>query len=77
MALEPDQAAWDLLLIVFEAILLGVVLGGMAETNFRQALRISDGSLMIFIERPVCAVMLILGLLMMIAPLLIRLITKR
>ncbi len=26
MALEPDQAAWDLLLIVFEAILLGVVL---------------------------------------------------
>ena len=59
------------------SILLGVVLGGMAETNFRQALRISDGSLMIFIERPVCAVMLILGLLMMIAPLLIRLITRR
>ena len=35
------------------SILLGVVLGGMAETNFRQALRISDGSLMIFVERPV------------------------
>jgi putative tricarboxylic transport membrane protein len=49
----------------------------MAETNFRQALRISDGSLMIFIERPVCAVMLILGLLMLIAPFLIGLITKR
>ncbi len=59
------------------SILLGVVLGGMAETNFRQALRISDGSLMIFIERPVCAVMLILGLVMLIAPMLIRLITKR
>jgi putative tricarboxylic transport membrane protein len=59
------------------SILLGVVLGGMAETNFRQALRISDGSLMIFIERPVCAVMLILGLLMLIAPFLISLIRKR
>ncbi len=59
------------------SILLGVVLGGMAETNFRQALRISDGSLMIFVERPVCAVMLILGIVMLIAPVLIGLIKQR
>ncbi len=59
------------------SILLGVVLGGMAETNFRQALRISDGSLMIFVERPVCAVMLVIGLVMLVAPFLLGLIKKR
>jgi putative tricarboxylic transport membrane protein len=59
------------------SILLGVVLGGMAETNFRQALRISDGSLMTFVEKPVCATMLIMGLVMLIAPILIGLIRKR
>ncbi len=58
------------------SILLGVVLGGMAENNFRQTLRISDGSLMIFIERPICATMLAIGLIMLISPMLIRLIKK-
>ena len=58
------------------SILLGVVLGGMAENNFRQTLRISDGSLMIFIEKPICATMLMIGLIMMISPMLIRLIKK-
>jgi putative tricarboxylic transport membrane protein len=50
------------------SILLGVVLGGMAETNFRQALRISDGSLMTFIEKPISAGMLLVGLLMLLGP---------
>ncbi len=59
------------------SVLLGVVLGGMAETNFRQALRISDGSLMIFIARPICATMLIIGLVMLITPTLMAFVRKK
>jgi putative tricarboxylic transport membrane protein len=51
------------------SILLGVVLGGMAETNFRQALRIADGSLMTFIEKPISASMLAIGALILVGPL--------
>ena len=50
------------------SILLGVVLGGMAETNFRQALRISDGSMLVFLQRPICVTMLVIGLLMLLSP---------
>ncbi|MDY0289284.1 MAG: tripartite tricarboxylate transporter permease [Sphaerochaeta sp.] len=34
-------------------ILLGIVLGPLAETNFRRALILSDGSLSIFVTRPI------------------------
>ena len=50
------------------SILLGVVLGGLAETNFRQALRISDGSLMTFVEKPISAAMLAIGVLILLGP---------
>jgi putative tricarboxylic transport membrane protein len=59
------------------SILLGVVLGGMAETNFRQALRISDGSLLIFLQKPICATMLLIGVLMLLVPGAIGLLRKR
>ena len=34
-------------------ILLGIVLGPLAEVNFRRALVLSDGSMDIFIKRPI------------------------
>src|SRR5690606_8769341 len=41
-------------------MLLAFILGGMMEQSLRQALTISDGSLLIFIEKPIsCALLLI------------------
>jgi putative tricarboxylic transport membrane protein len=59
------------------SILLGVVLGGLAETNFRQALRISDGSLMTFIEKPISAAMLAIGVLILLRPVLTAYLRKK
>jgi len=53
-------------------ILLGLVLGGMAENNFRTALRIADGNFMVFLEKPICATFLGLGLAMLIMPSLLK-----
>jgi putative tricarboxylic transport membrane protein len=53
-------------------ILLGLVLGGMAENNFRTALRIADGNFFVFLEKPICVVFLGLGLAMLVAPSLLR-----
>jgi putative tricarboxylic transport membrane protein len=42
-------------------VILGMVLGRLMEEKMRQSLVISDGSLMIFIERPISLVLLILA----------------
>lgn len=42
-------------------ILLGIVLGPLAEANFRRALILSDGSLMIFITRPISLAFLLIA----------------
>lgn len=42
-------------------ILLGIVLGPLAETNFRRALILSDGSLSIFVTRPISLVFLLIA----------------
>jgi len=42
-------------------ILLGVILGPIAERGFRRALMISHGSWMVFFTRPICIIMLILS----------------
>ncbi|MFZ7101439.1 MAG: tripartite tricarboxylate transporter permease [Peptococcaceae bacterium] len=44
-------------------MVLGVVLGFLMETSFRRGLAISGGSLMIFFERPITVVLLIISLL--------------
>jgi putative tricarboxylic transport membrane protein len=45
-------------------LLLAMVLGPILETNFRNSLRMSDGSLLIFVQKPISAVILsICGLL--------------
>ncbi|MBS5164696.1 MAG: tripartite tricarboxylate transporter permease [Butyricicoccus sp.] len=42
-------------------ILLGIVLGPLAETNFRRALVLSDGSLSIFVTRPISLAFLLIA----------------
>ena len=51
-------------------MLLGIVLGPMMEENFRRALLLSRGDVTVFIDRPVCLTLLVLGLLLLFAPLL-------
>ncbi|PHV70239.1 C4-dicarboxylate ABC transporter permease [Sporanaerobium hydrogeniformans] len=51
------------------AIVIGIILGAMAEANFRGSLIMSDGSLAIFITRPICAIFLFISLLSLLAPL--------
>jgi len=43
-------------------ILLGIVLGPLAETNFRRSLVMSEGSLSIFVTRPISLAFLLLAL---------------
>ena len=54
--------AWILKKLDFPSvpILLGMVLGKMTETNFRRALLLSDGSLSIFFESPICIAFMVL-----------------
>lgn len=53
-------------------ILLGLVLGGMAENNFRTALRIADGNFWVFLEKPISATFLGLGFAIMVVPSLLK-----
>jgi putative tricarboxylic transport membrane protein len=43
-------------------LLLGFVLGRLLEENLRRALTISRGDLLVFVHRPICAVLLVIGL---------------
>lgn len=52
------------------AIVIGIILGAMAETNFRGALTMSDGRLSVFVTRPICAIFLILALVSLLSPIL-------
>ena len=47
-------------------MLLGFVLGRLMEEKLRQALALSEGSFMTFVERPVAAVLLLLALVVMV-----------
>jgi putative tricarboxylic transport membrane protein len=47
-------------------MLLGFVLGRLMEEKLRQALALSEGSFMTFVERPVSLVLLVLALIVMI-----------
>ena len=49
--------------------ILGLLLGGMLESNLRRALVMSQGSLMIFLERPVTLVLCVMILLTLFYPL--------
>ena len=47
-------------------VLLGFVLGPMVEENFRRALQLSRGDMMVFLERPASCVMLAFALLIVL-----------
>ncbi len=49
-------------------LILGIVLGGSIEDNFRKALVLSDGSFSIFVTNPISLVFLTLALLMIVGP---------
>jgi putative tricarboxylic transport membrane protein len=49
-------------------LLLGLVLGGLAESEFRRALITSGGDFMIFVERPICLVLLTVALAAFVLP---------
>jgi putative tricarboxylic transport membrane protein len=49
-------------------VILGLVLGPLAEKSFRQALFMSDGSLSIFIERPICLAFIAAGVVSLFLP---------
>jgi putative tricarboxylic transport membrane protein len=51
---------------------LGLVLGPMAEMQFRRAVAISDGSLSVFVTRPIAASLLATAVAMLVVPWLLR-----
>jgi len=51
---------------------LGLVLGPLAELQFRRALAISEGDLTVFVTRPLCATLLAVSAVALIAPVLFR-----
>jgi len=50
------------------AAVLGFILGGYVEINFRRGLAMSNGDFLIFLERPISLVLLILALISLAAP---------
>lgn len=58
-------------------LVLGLVLGPMVENNMRRALTISNGDFMIFLQKPVSATFLILGVLWLTIPMLLKLKGKK
>ena len=51
--------------------MLGVILGPLAEAQFRRALLVSDGDFGAFLERPFAAVVLVLALAALAGPVLL------
>jgi putative tricarboxylic transport membrane protein len=51
---------------------LGLVLGPMAEQQFRRAAAISEGDLTVFVTRPISAALLAAALVVLVAPLLVE-----
>ena len=53
-------------------LLLGMVLGGTVESNYRRALIISQGKLSVFVTRPISLIFLLLAVFMCVYPFLQR-----
>lgn len=59
------------------AIVLGIVLGPIAEEEFRRSLQIAGGDIFVFFTRPISATLLILAIFVLVIPLIRRLIQMR
>ena len=53
-------------------LVLGLVLGPMIENNMRRALTTSNGDFMIFLQKPLSLVLLIIAALWIIVPILLK-----
>lgn len=49
-------------------VIIGIILGKLAEENFTGSLMMSDGSMMVFAENPICAVFLVLAFISLLSP---------
>ena len=50
-------------------VIIGIILGQLAEQNFTGSLLMSDGSPIVFVENPICFIFLILALVSLLSPL--------
>jgi putative tricarboxylic transport membrane protein len=57
--------------------IIGMILGPLAEQNFRRALSITQGDYSVFVTHPISAVLLAIALLIIVAPFLMRLLQRR
>lgn len=58
-------------------VIIGMILGPLAEQQFRRAMTISQGDLSVFVTRPLSASILALALLVVLTPLILRLVRGR
>jgi putative tricarboxylic transport membrane protein len=87
-----NQSVFDLLLLLIIGIvgylmrrfdvpvapcIIGMILGPLAEENFRRALMITQGNPTVFVIQPISAVLLLIAALIMIVPPLLRLRQRR
>lgn len=49
-------------------IVLGMILGGMFEENFRRAVKLANGNFFVFFTKPICVVFILIAALSIIAP---------
>jgi len=50
-------------------IILGLILGGIVENNYRRAMALSDGNALVFFQRPISCVLLLIGIVSLFYPL--------
>jgi putative tricarboxylic transport membrane protein len=53
-------------------VVIGLILGPMAEIQFRRALQISQGDFSVFVARPISATLLAIAVLALIGPVILR-----
>ena len=58
------------------AIIIGIILGKLAEANFRGALIMSDGNMMVFVNHPICLTLLFVAFLSLLSPFLSHIVAK-
>jgi len=58
-------------------IILGVVLGPIAESQFRRAVQMSDGGFSIFFTRPISATLIVISIIMLFLPVIINFVKNR
>ena len=53
-------------------VVIGLILGPMAEVQFRRALQISQGDFSVFVSRPISATLLAIAVLALVGPMVLR-----